>query len=318
LPIANLMMRLIGVAVCLPFMGYIREAMVELTDASHWSIVYFHTAFNVALAVIFLPFVPFVAKMVRRFIPDRPKLEDESTPLYLNNRELALPLIALTNASRETLRLADLTLVMMGRCRKAFEDNDVKALADVKEMDDKIDKLFSEVKSYMAKMEGNALNENEAARHFEILTFATNLEHIGDVIDRNLLPMVDKKIKQNKMFSQEGFGEIRELFDMVIHSIQLAQTVFISEDVALARQLVEEKGNIKEAEIKTSKAHMSRLREGRPETMDTSSMHMDMIRDLRRINSLITSVAYPILEEKGQLSRTRLKPAAVEDMEERP
>ncbi|MGI9524054.1 MAG: hypothetical protein ACR2PG_20665, partial [Hyphomicrobiaceae bacterium] len=51
---------------------------------------------------------------------------------------------------------------------------------------------------------------------------------------------------------------------------------------------------------------MQRIGEGRPETIDTSSLHLDVLRDLKRINSHVTSVAYPILERAGELADSRL------------
>ncbi|MAM34777.1 MAG: na+/Pi-cotransporter family protein [Micavibrio sp.] len=308
IPVGNLVMRVGGVVLAIPLITYFHDYMSSILTDTHWAIVHFHTIFNLCLAVVFLPFVSRVEKAAKSIIPDSNLPPSRGAPVYINETELMTPSIALVSASREALRLADMSVEMLQLCRRAFENNDHSLLSEIQDMDDDIDDLFLKLKSYMARMEANSLNEKEAKRHFEILTFAINLEHIGDIIDRNLLPVVTKKIEKQKFFSKEGFAEIRDLYDRVLKSIQLAQTVFISKDIKLARQLVEEKDYIKQAEMKTSRAHLDRLQKGVAETQDTSSMHMDMIRDLRRINSLVTSVAYPILEEKGQLTKSRLKP----------
>ena len=128
-----------------------------------------------------------------------------------------------------------------------------------------------------------------------------------DIIDKNLIPLAEKKIREGKQFSAEGEKELNELFNLVLDSVRLAQTVFISGDERLARQLVEDKAVIKKAEVQASINHMARLQAGVKETQDTSDLHMDIVRDLRRINSLMASIAYPILEEAGALRPSLLR-----------
>lgn len=309
IPVGNLIMRTFGVLLVLPFMPYITSYIVEHYGHTPWAIVLFHMGFNIALAIIFLPFVKQIGRFVRRIVPPKKNEKNAANPIYLNEAELSQPFLALMSASRETLRLSDMSIEMLNMCRQSFRKNDEELLKQAKEMDDTIDALFLAVKSYLARLASKEMNEQESKRHFEVMSLAINIEHIGDIIDRNLLVHVKKKIHENKKFSKEGFEEIDALFDMVLQSLKLAQQVFISQDVKLARKLVKDKAEIKMAEIKTSKAHISRLKDGVPETMDTSSMHMDIIRDLLRVNSMITSVAYPILEGHGQLSETRLKPS---------
>ncbi len=308
-PFGNLMMRIIGVLLVLPFMPYLTENIIEEFGHTAWAIVLFHMFFNIGLAILFLPFIKQVGKVVRRLTPPKRNVKDAASPIYLNEAELSTPFLALMSASRETLRLSDMSIEMLNMCRQSFRKNDETLLNQAKNMDDTIDALFLAVKSYLARLASKEMNEEESKRHFEVMSLAINIEHIGDIIDRNLLVHVKKKIHGNKKFSNEGFKEIDDLFVMVQQSLKLAQQVFISRDVKLARKLVKDKAEIKMAEVKTSKAHISRLKEGIPETMDTSSMHMDIIRDLLRVNSMITSVAYPILEGEGQLAKTRLKPS---------
>ncbi|MAF68795.1 MAG: na+/Pi-cotransporter family protein [Micavibrio sp.] len=308
IPVGNLVMRAVGVLAFFPFMVKIADWITVEYGASEWAIVMFHTGFNVVLAIVFLPLTKLIARIVRRIVPYVTEGKDTTKPVYLKESEQGTPFLGLMGASREVLRLAELSVDMLELCQGAFEKNDMQKLLKAREMDNVIDDLFAQVKTYLARMNANILTEKEAKRHFEIMTFAVNIEHIGDVIDRNLLVMVEKKIKQNKKFSKEGYAEIQSLFGMVLDSLELAQKVFISQDVSLARQLVKNKTEIKNAEIRTSRAHISRLSEGVPETLDTSSMHLDMIRDLRRINALVTSVAYPLLEEEGHLNKSRLRP----------
>jgi phosphate:Na+ symporter len=154
------------------------------------------------------------------------------------------------------------------------------------------------------------MSEEESRRHVEILTFTTNLEHIGDIIDKNLMDLASKKIKKGAAFSPEGLAELKRFHAQVVDNMRLALNVFATRDVVLARRLLVEKTGMRAKEFEAAEHHFARLRSGRPESIETSAIHIDIIRDLKRINSHLTSVAYPILEAAGELRESRLREQA--------
>jgi len=169
----------------------------------------------------------------------------------------------------------------------------------------------------LMKVSNAGMSAEDSRRFVEILTFITNLEHIGDIIDKNLMELAAKKIRHKLAFSPEGLDELHQFHGRVRDNMRLAFNVFNSRDVRLARKLLNEKPLLREAEVALANSHFARLRAGRIETMETSAIHLDIIRDLKRINSHLTSVAYPILESAGELLETRLRLAA-EGEDERP
>lgn len=309
IPAGNLIIRLTCVLIVLPFVNEIYEYIRQhLTHDHKWVVVNFHMAFNIFAAILFLPLLTPLVKLVTKFVPDKDKKEeDETQPKYLDSKVLDTPTVALTNAAREALRIADMTDQMLQTAWDALQKNETALVEKAKALDNVIDKLYKAVKAYAVSISQGNLTSEESKRHFQILTFATNLEHVGDIIDRNLLPLAEKKIRDRTQFSPEGMVELNNLFRLVLDSVRLAQTVFISGDTKLARQLVEDKAVIKTAEMQASMNHLARLQKGVPETIATSDLHMDIIRDLRRINSLMASIAYPILEDAGELHRSLLK-----------
>jgi phosphate:Na+ symporter len=150
------------------------------------------------------------------------------------------------------------------------------------------------------------MSDEDSRRYVEILSFTTNLEHIGDIVDKNLMELAAKKIRHGYAFSPEGIDDIRHFHRQMMDSLKLAFNVFATRDLTLARRLVAEKAAVRGAESNAADAHYARLRAGRPESIETSSIHLDVIRDLKRIHGHIVSVAYPILEAAGELSETRL------------
>ena len=308
-PLANLMTRaVVGIAL-LPFLGPIVEGL-SMIDASATRLpVNFHTAYNIAASLIFLPLVDVVAWACRRLLPAKPVVDDPGKPRHLDPNVLDSPTEALGCALRETLNLGDRVADMLRGTIDVFERNDPKAVKAIEAADDAVDRLYEAIKLYLIQTSRTELGEEDGKRYIEILTFTTHLEHIGDIIDKNLMELATKKIRNRFAFSPEGMAELRAFHARVLENLRLALNVFTTRDITLARRLVAEKTAMREAEAKTADSHYARLREGRMESIETSSIHMDVIRDLKRINGHLASVAYPILEAAGELADTRLKEA---------
>jgi phosphate:Na+ symporter len=308
-PLANLMTRaVVGIAL-LPFLGPIVEGL-SMIDASATRLpVNFHTAYNIAASLVFLPLVDVVAWACRRLLPAKPVVDDPGKPRHLDPNVLDSPTEALACALRETLNLGDRVADMLRQTIEVFERNDPKAVKAIEDADDAVDRLYEAIKLYLIQTSRTELGEEDGKRYIEILTFTTNLEHIGDIVDKNLMELAAKKIRNRFAFSPEGMAELRAFHARVLENLRLALNVFTTRDITLARRLVAEKTAMREAEAKTADNHYARLREGRMESIETSSIHMDVIRDLKRINGHLASVAYPILEAAGELADTRLKEA---------
>ncbi len=305
----NLLIRVLVAIAALPIIGKSIALIGGLDADPARAVIHYHTAYNIIVAAVGLPLVGLTARAVKRVIPGAPRTEDPATPRYLDPGALDNPTEALAAAARETLHLGDLVSDMLARSMRVFERDDGKMAKAVEDADDAVDKLHEAIKLYLIQVSRGEMTLEESGRFVEILTFVTNLEHVGDIIDKNLMELAAKKIKNGYAFSTEGRKELAALHGRVTETMQLALNVFMTRDPALARRLLAEKTEIRDAELAAAQSHFGRLKEGRTESLDTSSIHLDVIRDLKRINSHLTSVAYPILEATGELARTRLKTA---------
>jgi phosphate:Na+ symporter len=301
LPVGNLLNRLIGVLIALPFLPLIaRELSAFQPDAAKMT-AEFHLLFNVALAAIFIGLLDPLAALLVRLLPERKQTEDASLPRYLDEAALETPPLALANAARETLRMGDTVEVMLRDVMIALTNNDRALVSNVSRLDNVVDRLNEAIKLYITKLTRDALDEREGRRAMEIVSFTINLEHIGDIIDKNLCELAMKKIKRGYQFSPEGAAELTAFHKRVCESLQAAFGIFMTGDVEAARKLLREKTELRKAEIEAADRHFERLREGRPESLETTSLHLDVLADLKRIHSHICSVAYPVLEAAGEL-----------------
>ena len=307
LPVGNLINRVIGVVVVLPFLQPIADAFTRLEPNPARMAADFHTVFNIALALVFIFLLDTLAWLLVRLLPDPAKSPDPSTPLYLDETAINTPSVALACAARETLHMGDIVESMLRQAMTALMTNDRKLAAEVSRMDNIVDRLDEAIKLYVTKVTRESLDDRDGRRAMEIISFSINLEHIGDIIDKNLMELAVKKIKHKYEFSKEGAAELAAFHKRIIDNLKLAFSVFINDDVKIARTLIEEKTQLRTAELACADSHLARLREGRPESIETSSLHLDVLRDLKRIHSHICSVAYPVLEATGELQPNRLR-----------
>ena len=306
-PLGNLMTRSLGVIACLPFMSYVYDWIPQLDANPARQIVNFHTAFNIGIALLFLPFIGPLTRLSEKILPDRPREEDESLPRYLDPLAVKIPNAALACVARETLRVSDIVQRMMRDTLEALRTNNARLVSSIRDQEAIVDSLYESIKTYLARLSVQSLDATENKRYMQILTFSTNLEHVGDIIDKNLMGLASKKIRNQDNFSRQGFAEISALHGKVMENMNLAQNVFMTGDVKMARKLYEEKAVLRNQEIMASESHFKRLSEGVAETVATSSLHLDILRDLRRINSYVSLIAYQILDDAQELQAS-LKP----------
>jgi len=305
LPLGNLINRLAGVLVVAPFLRPITEILQAWQPDLAKMTAEFHIAFNVATAMLFIGLLDVMARLLKRLLPNRVKEADPLRPRYLDESALETPSLALADAARETLHMGDLVEIMLRKVMAAMMNNDRALVDQVSRMDNNVDALDEAIKLYLTKLTRGSLDEREGRRAMEIISFTINLEHIGDIIDKNLSELATKKIKRRFQFSPEGAEELSAFHKRTMDSLRIAFGVFMSGDVNEARKLLAEKAVLRNTELAATEKHLDRLREGRPETIETTSLHLDVLRDLRRIHSHICSVAYPVLEATGELSANR-------------
>jgi phosphate:Na+ symporter len=312
LPLGNFLNRAVGCLLVLPFLQPIAAALARIEPNPSRMAADFHTAFNVALAAVFIVPLNGLAALLTRYLPERSKPGDPSTPLYLDETALATASVALACAARETLHIGDIIETMLRQTMSAFTTNDRKLVDEICRLDDAVDRLDEAVKLYITKLTRESLGERDGLRAMEIISFSINLEHVGDIIDKNLMELASKKIKRQLAFSEEGAAELAAFHQEVCDNLKLAFGVFMTGDLGSARQLVTEKATLRATEFAAAENHLARLREGRSESIESSSLHLDILRDLKRIHSHICSVAYPVLERAGELQPSRLKAADAE------
>ncbi|HWT20715.1 MAG TPA: Na/Pi cotransporter family protein [Variovorax sp.] len=305
--VGNLLFKALGVAILAPFVGlWLRHVQPHVPNATH-GVVLFHLAFNVIISVGFIGLTQWVAALVTKLLPVPPLPASSTRPHHLDPSALSTPSLAISNAAREALHQADVVETMLIGTLDVIRHNDLRLAQELRQLDDTVDELYSAIKYYMTRISREALGEEESRRWTDIISFTINMEQIGDIIERVIIDIEDKKIKPQRNFSEAGMAEIVELHGRLVANLRLSMSVFLNGNVRDAQRLLEEKARFRDLERAYATTHLDRLSDRTTLSMETSSLHIDLISDLKRINSHICSIAYPILESAGALAPSRLR-----------
>ena len=306
--VGNLVLRGIGTAAVLVALPLIAPLAARFVPAGDRLVADAHTVFNLVVALAFLPFLGPVARLLERAFPDRVEARDPSRPVYLDPAAAETPAIAIGHAAREALRMSDLLETMIAGMRRALDDRDRKRLAEAMALDDALDRLEGAIKTYLSRLDPEVLAAEEEARLAAVLGFVINLEHAGDIVHRDVAASVGKYVERGFAFTPDGEAEMREVFDRILANLRAAASVFVTENVTAARHLAAEKQVFRTIETRVVAEHFTRLREAAEGGRDAGALHLDLIRDLKRINDhLVSGAAYPVLEREGDLMKTRLR-----------
>jgi phosphate:Na+ symporter len=303
LPLGNLLNRVLGCIVALLLLPRIGSLLVQLDPDPVRAVADFHTGFNVILAALFLPVLGPYAWLLRKLLPARVDADDPSRPRYLDPVALESPPIALGAAAREALRMADALEVMLGRAADVLASTDRRRIGEVRRLDDVLDRLNTAIKGYLTSLDPEDLSEADLRRLSQVLVFATNLEAAGDVVDRDVMGYLGRRLKRGAPLAEPEQAEVRRLLDRLVATVRAAAAVFMTEDARAARQLAAEKEAFRDLEAAATRAYFAGLRGGQGAPVD-----LDLVRELKRVNGhLVAAAAYPVLEGQGELLASRLR-----------
>ena len=295
--VAHIAFKVLGVALVFPFIGPLAHLVSYTAIDPARQIANAHTLFNVAISGLFLPFAPLAAKMIHPLVPEEERGDNPFKTRYLDERYLDQPSLAIGQATREALRMGDVAQGMLRDAMIVLRSDNQELLEDVERRDDQLDYLEREIKLFLARLGHETMGPELAQKEIALISFIGNLENIGDIIDKNLMELARKKLYQGRKFSEAGGAELIEFHGMISKNLERAIAGFAANDQSLAQEVLDQRPVIRQRERELRESHLSRLRRGLAESLETSEIHLDVLTNLKRISSHITALAIPILEE---------------------
>jgi phosphate:Na+ symporter len=325
LPLGNLLVRTVGVVLALPFLPAITHALELAEPAPGRLVVNFHLAFNLALAAVFLGSVRGLARLLTRWLPDPPAPADPGRPVYLEVAALDSATVALANAARETLRMADMVETMLRDALEVLRHNDRTRAEAVAAQNRCVDQLGGAIRRYLADVgdEQTLDHQREGARGQDILSAVINLEHVGDIVANSLVEFAVRSVKRGRALTVEEIETVAAMHGELLESLRLALAVFLQAEPRDAKRLAARKGQFREFEASATALSVRLLRSAAAASrladtdavepmVEESGLFLRTVRDLRRIHSHLASFAYPILHRPRARGRRATAGGVVE------
>lgn len=294
--LGSLLYKLIGLLLIIPVLDPLVHWIDSLDYSPQEMVIGFHLLYNTARCLILLPTVAPMARLCAWLLPERPEVNGTAKPRHLDLTALVTPSLALANAARETLRMGDLIDNMLDATLDVLRGKQTAVTMEMRRLNDDVEALYSAIKLYLAQMPREDLGEQDSRRWAEIIELAINLKLASDLIERMLRKVQQQKTSQRRSFSEDGLEELAGLHSQLISNLRLGLSVFLSGDKESARQLLREKRRFRAQERRLAHAHVSRLQRKIVQSIETSSLHLELIADMKRLNSLFCSSAYVVLE----------------------
>lgn len=294
--LGSLLFKLIGSLAVLPFIDHLALWLDKMPVNDEELVIFFHVFYNLLRCVLMVPFADAMARLCRRMIDDDAENDATLKPKHLDRSALDTPALALANASRETLRMGDVVEQMLESFSKVVH-GELRAERTVRRLDDDVDVLYTAIKLYLARMPKEDLAGEDSQRWAEVIEMALNLEQAGDIIERMSVEVVDKSLHARRAFSAEGIEELTTLQAKLLENLRLSLSVFLSHDITSAKRLRRAKHRFRILIRRFSHTHVERLHMQNVQSIETSSLHLGLLGDLKRLNSLFCAVAYTVLDQ---------------------
>nr|WP_239553050.1 Na/Pi cotransporter family protein [Pantoea coffeiphila] len=294
--LGSLLFKFIGSLMVLPFVDLLAEWLAKLPVSDEELVIFFHVFYNLIRCLIMVPFAEPMAALCKRLIREEPENDLRLKPKHLDTSSLDTPALALANAARETLRMGDVLEQMLATFGKVIH-GELREDREIRRLDDDVDVLYTAIKLYLAQMPKEDLPEEDSRRWAEIIEMALNLEQSGDILERMSGDVADKSLAARRAFSVEGMQELDAQLELLTSNLRLSLSVFLSRDLTSAKRLRRSKHRFRITNRRYSHAHVDRLHQHNVQSIETSSLHLGLLGDMKRLNSLFCAVAYSVLEQ---------------------
>ncbi|MCB0347728.1 MAG: Na/Pi cotransporter family protein [Bdellovibrionales bacterium] len=289
---ANVLFKLGGVIVFYFIPDYLMMAVEWIGGDISRQAANAHTLFNFISALLFYPFIGKGAEVLQKKILPRPQ-EREFGPKFLDRNSIMTPVIAFSEASREVSRMGDIVLSMIHDSIQVFDSEDIELVRSLHDRDNKVDLLQREIKNFLISVGG----QNELTqRVVRMVSYVSDLENAADIVDRGLLELARKKNALKLTFSKEGWDELKGIHKEVIDLAKSSVSCFQMQDKGLAQMVIDKKRRISKMESELRTSHFERLNKGMQQSLRTSSIHIDLLADYKRIASVLCNHAYEVLK----------------------
>jgi phosphate:Na+ symporter len=307
------------------FAAAIRSLAARFDSDTSRQIANAHTIFNVSLGLIFIPFTAVFAKLIHKLLPDK-KEEEGLKPMtwHLDESSISSPALAIDLARAEISHMARVLVRMLraviipfmsdeklirkeGMTKEEIEllINEIPTrdeffpqltlMQGIERREEKIDFLDEKIGEYIIQIMRQEVSEDQANELYGMISIADDIESIGDLIHRNMVPLITKKKELDVDFSDEGKEELMIYHQKVCRQIDLLQESFAERNLEKARQIMAKEKKYLDLEAQYRVKHLERIRHDRKESVETHEVHMELMDLMKQIVVYSSNIAKTFL-----------------------
>ncbi len=292
--LSHVLFNLFGCIIFIIFLPYFTQLVLAVSPAGDLprQLANAHTAFNVLNTCIFLPLAgPFI-KLVEYLLPDKGEVVSRR-PIYLDDKMLHAPGVALGLASKEVVRMGEMAVKDVEESLAALGDFDAKEVQYVKEHEPVIDQLERDITVYLTKISETELSDELSSLHTGLLHACIDLERIGD--HGETLAKRARSIYEDQVhFSPEARTELKHLGDLTLAAASMSVQALAANDKKLAQQAWDKCREVKQYQKLMRKSHIVRLNNGTC-SAPAGFVLMELIINMKRISDHSKNISQLVL-----------------------
>lgn len=288
---SHFMFKLFGVLFFIPFISILNQLDPLFPDNPALRIAMLHTLFNLMIGIIFLPILSPFEKLVKNLVRTRNNSMESFQCSFINDSFVNLPAIALEQSAKEINRMGKIILKMAEASYRLIDEYSLKNSKHILHLDDEVDFLHEHIVVYITKMSRGELENISADQAYQLIMLTTDLEHIGDSISKNVIVLADKIRQSPVPLSAEGKVELLTYYQKVITDLNDAMESMFSGDQLRADEVYRRKQERDTLYTQLFGQHLDRLFNRKPESLQTTSIHIDLLEEFRKIDHFVFRIA---------------------------
>ncbi|MDO5577141.1 MAG: Na/Pi symporter, partial [Fibrobacter sp.] len=249
-----------------------------------------HTFFNLSISILFLPFIGLFERLILFMIPDSKKTARYHLA-HLHDSAISLPVLGLSQASKEIECMGQKVTLMLKKSLSLIDKFDTDNKRVLLESDDEIDFYHSSIIDFLTKLTGEESFNETVSRSYELVMVTADLEHIGDIVSKNIVPLTEKIHDNPIPLSEAGKREILDFLGMIVDNFENVMSGFSQNNTALVKKVLNRRHEIHKIYNEMFDRHMNRLYSNKAQTLQTTSIHVDLLEDICHINHFTTRIA---------------------------
>lgn len=283
----------LGAIILIPFIEPLTALLSQLWPDPATLVAMTHLFFNLILAVPLMPFTAPLARLMERLVPDE---QSQTTPAtsslrVLDPRALADPSVAQGLATREALHMADIVIQMFEISLQAFQENPAAIQERIEVMDDQVDELDTAIKGYLTQLDEDTMSDGQARQNFALLYIISDLEAIGDVVNRRFMTLARRRLRTGASFSEEGWQDLLNYHQLIRDALQQVIAALAAQNPTLASNFLARKEEFKHIRYELHMRHIRQIRSGIYST-SASGIHQDLLHVINAVLTHTTNIAH--------------------------